>query len=559
MSNRALTMMMGIVAALIVVVGVAFVALLAISGGDDDDGGRPADPGGNDDGGHSSSGTGSGICNSESLITFGGDPISQLDPIQLRDEGTAEYIVEIFGGLVTLDLDLQVQPDLAEKWDISPDGKTYTFTLRNNILFHNGRRVTAEDVKYSLDRASDPANNSPVASLYLSDIVGFDERFRGSATELSGVKVIDERTVQIDIVEPASFFLAELTYPVAYVVDREQIENDPNNWTRHPNGTGPFKLKEFQPAEKIVLVRNDNYHLGAPLLDEVVFELAGGSIFTRFENDELHIGAVPAGEIDAIRAGSSELSDEYRPANRMAVGYIAFNTDKAPFDDLKVRQALAMAVNREQINQVLFFDTSRVADGILPPEMPGYTESVASLPYDPEKARRLLAESKYADDMPRITLTFGGSAGDSPATLVAMQDAWQQNLGIEVEIQSVDAAAFLRELRRKTFQMFATGWAADYPDPEDFIDKLFASDSEQNEQGYSNPEVDALLAEARYEPDAVRRDQLYAEAEQIIIDDAAIIPTFWPVEHLLVKSCVEGWASLSMVVPRYRFIDIKPE
>lgn len=559
MSNRALTIMMGIVAALIVIIGVAFVALLAVSSGDDDDGAGPADPGQSEDGNSSSPSSSSEICSSDRLITFGGDPISQLDPIQLRDEGTAEYIVEIFGGLVTLDLDLQVQPDLAEKWEISPDGKTYTFALRDNILFHNGRRVTAEDVKYSFDRATDPANNSPVASLYLSDIVGFDERFRGDADELTGVKVIDERTVQIDIVEPASFFLAELTYPVAYVVDREQIEKDPRNWTRHPNGTGPFKLKEFQPAEKIVLVRNDSYHLGAPLLDEVVFELAGGSIFTRFENDELHIGAVPAGEIDAIRAGSSELSDEYRPASRMAVGYIAFNTDKAPFDDIKVRQALAMSVNRDQINEVLFFNSSRVADGILPPEMPGYTESVASLAYDPERARQLLAESKYADDMPRITLTFGGSAGDSPATLVAMQDAWKQNLNIEVEIQSVDAAAFLRELRRKTFQMFATGWAADYPDPEDFIDKLFASDSEQNEQGYSNSKVDQLVADARYEPDTVRRNELYAEAEQIIIDDAAIIPTFWPVEHLLVKSCVQGWTDLSMVVPRYRFLDIKPE
>jgi ABC-type oligopeptide transport system substrate-binding subunit len=161
--------------------------------------------------------------------------------------------------------------------------------------------------------------------------------------------------------------------------------------------------------------------------------------------------------------------------------------------------------------------------------------------------------------MPRITLTFGGSAGDSPAVLEALQSAWKENLGIDVELQAVDSAAFLRELRRKTFQMFATGWAADYPDPEDFLDKLFASDSEQNEQGYGNAQVDALLKEARYERDTTKRNAIYARAEQMILDDAAMIPTFWPVEHLLVKPCVKNWPDLSMVVPKYRFIEIKPE
>ena len=560
MSNRALTLMMGVVAALIVVVGVAFIAILAAGSGDDDDGGsRQSSPDGNNKSGGSSSSAGSAICEGNSLITFGGDPLSVLDPIQVRDEGTAEYMVEIFGGLVTLDLDLKVQPDIAEKWDISPDGKTYTFTLRNNVVFHNGERVTAEDVRYSLERAADPKNNSPTASLYLSEIVGFKERFTGKAAELSGVKVIDNKTLQIQILEPAQFFLAELTYPVAYVVQKSQVEKDPRNWTRNPNGTGPFKLKSFQPAEKIVLVRNDRYHLGAPKLDEVVFELAGGSIFTRYENNELHIGAVPAGEIEAVKAGSSPLSAEYRPSKRMAIGYIAFNPSKAPFDDPKVRQALTMAVDRELIADVLFFGATRVADGILPPEMPGYTESVKALPFDAARARQLLSESKYARNMPRITLTFGGSAGDSPATLEALQSAWKDNLGVDVELQAVDSAAFLRELRKKTFQAFATGWAADYPDPEDFLDKLFFSNSEQNEQGYASKEVDDLLLQARYERDQKKRTQLYAQAEQLILDDAAIIPTFWPEEHLLVKPCVKGWANLSMVVPRYRFIEIKAE
>jgi oligopeptide transport system substrate-binding protein len=557
MSNRALTMMMGFVAFLILAIGIVFVVVIASSGGDDDSA-SPASPGRT---ATPKSGVSSGkICEGNTLINpLGADPASVLDPIQVRDEGTSEYIVEIFGGLVTLDLDLKIQPDLAKSWDISPDGKTYTFKLRDNAVFHNGRRVTAQDFKYSLERAANPANNSPTVTLYLGDIVGLKDRFNNKAQEVSGIKVVDETTLQITIVEPADFFLAELTYPVAFVVDKEQIDKDARNWTRKPNGTGPFKLKEFTPAEKIVLAKNERYHLGAPKLDEVIFELAGGSILTRYENNEVHIGVVPGTEIESVKGGSSPLSKQYNPSPRMAVSYLAFNIRQAPFDDLKVRQAMAMSVDRENINEVLLFGTQRVADGILPPEMPGYDASVKSLAYDPAKAKQLLQESRYNGKVPRIILTYAGQGGDAPDILQAIQAGWKTDLGIDVELQASEYSAYLRELRRGTFQMFSAGWAADYPDPEDFIDKLFASDSPQNEQGYKNTQVDALLKQARTERDRNKRFQLYREAEQKILDDAAIIPDFWPVEHLLVKPCVKNWPNVSMTVPKYRFLEIDPK
>ena len=561
MSNRTLTLMMGGVAALILLIGVAFVVVIASSGGDDDGGSQsspdkkdkpktPARPNAN----------AGKICDGNTLINpLGADPASVLDPIQVRDEGTSEYIVEIFGGLVTLDLELKVQPDLAKSWDVSSDGKTYTFKLRENAVFHNGRRVTAADFKYSLERAANPANNSPTATLYLGDIVGFKDRFNNKAQDVAGIKVIDEQTIQITIVAPADFFLAELTYPVAYVVDKEQIEKDARNWTRKPNGTGPFKLKEFTPAEKIVLVKNERYHLGAPKLDEVIFELGGGSILTRYENNEVHIGLVPGTEIESVKSGKSPLSQQYKPSPRMSVSYLAFNIRKAPFDDLKVRQAMAMSVDRENINEVLLFGTQRIADGILPPEMPGYNESVKSLKYDPVRAKQLLGESKYAGKVPRIVLTYAGAGADAPDILQAIQAGWKESLGIDVELQASDYTAYLRELRKGTFQMFAAGWAADYPDPEDFLDKLFASDSPQNEQGYKNTEVDTLLKEARHERDRTKRFEIYRQAEQKILDYAAIIPDFWPVEHLLVKPCVKNWPTVSMTVPKYRFLEIDPK
>ena len=557
MSNRTIPILMGFVAVLILAVGVAFVVLLAAGGGgDDDDDGLPSSPDDNGDSGDDV--VLEGFCEGPYLITFGADPASILDPIQVRDEGTSEYVVEIFGGLVTLDLDLQVVPDLAEDWDISPDGTVYTFHLRDDAVFHNGTRVTAQDFKYSFERAADPANASPTATLYLSAIVGLEERFQNEANEVQGVQVIDEQTLQITIEQPRDWFLAELTYPVAFVVDQRQIDSNPRGWTRSPNGTGPFRLVEFNPGEQITLVRNDSYHLGRAKLERVIFDLAFGSLLTAYENNEFHIGGVPPIELSAVQAGSSPLSADYRPQPRMSVGYLAFNLEAPPFDDLNVRKALAMTVDRERINEVLFYDTQRVADGILPPEVPGYDESVSSYGYDPVEARRLLDASNYAGNMPRIILSFSGAGGDAPTTLQAIQENWRTELGIEVELQATEYSAFLRELRRGTFQLFSAGWAADYPDPEDFIDKLFADDSPQNEQSYSNDEVQALIEAARAETDTERRFQLLRDAEQLILDDAAVIPTFWPIDHLLVKPCVANWPGVSMTVPKYRYIEIDP-
>ncbi len=554
MSNRMLTLMMGMVAFLILVVGAVFVVALA-GGGDDDD---PA-PGSSDD--ERPRSNGKGICSGNSLIVPGSDPASVLDPIQVGDVSTSEYVVEIFGGLVTLDTDLKVQPDIAQSWDVSNGGKTYTFKLRDDVVFHTGnaRRVTAEDVKYSIERAADPANASPTVRAYLGNIVGLRDRYENKAASVSGVKVIDDRTIQIDLIEPSDYFLSELTYPVAFVVDRQQIEANPRNWTQKPSGTGPFKLAEFKPAEKIRLVRNDRYHLGAPKLDEVVFELGGGSLLTRYENDEIHIGYIPASLLDSVKDGSNALAKEYRPVPNMAVFYFTLNPQKAPFDDPKVRQAFALTIDRETLNSVLLYDAYRVADGFLPPEMPGYTESVSSYDYDVDRAKQLLAESKYAGNLPRIVLSYSGTGAAPGDLLVAVQERWQEALGVTIELQAIDSSAFLREQRRGNFQMHSDGWAADYPDPEDFLGKLFASDSTLNYTGYKNAEVDRLLLAARTEQDRTRRFAMYADAEQLILDDAVVVPTFWPVEHVIVKPCVQGYPNVSMTVPKYRFVEIKAE
>ena len=570
MSNRTLGLMMGAVALLIVAVAVVFVLVLSGGDGDDDSGttdsareaserddttdtARETD--GEDDD-RERAVSGAGICSENRLVTFGDDPATVFDPIQVGDASTAEYTAEIFGGLVTLDLDLNVVPDIAERWEISDGGLVYTFFLRDDVVFHDGRRVTAEDFKYSFERAADPANFSPTVLDYLGDIVGIRDKFNGRTDEVSGVQVIDEYTLRIELERPISYFIQQLTYTVAYVVDQEQIARDPDGWTRQPNGTGPFRLKVFRPLEEIVLIPNDRYHLGPPRLDEVVFTLAGGSLSTRFQNDEIHIAVVPAVELAGVLSGESELAEFYRPAPQLAFFYLGMNVNEPPFDDPLVRQAFALSINREAINEVLFFDAAIVADGIVPPTLPGYSEAITSYPYDPERAAELLAQSRYANDMPRIILTFSGGGGDPPDNLQAYQQQWREALGVEVEIEAIEWSAYLRELRRGELQMYSTGWIADYPDPENFVGKLFASTSRLNHSGYSNDRVDALLDEAATLQDQEARYRLYHQAEQIIIDDAPIIPTFWTVGHYLVRECVQNWTDPGTIVPKYRYIEI---
>ena len=187
-----------------------------------------------------------------------------------------------------------------------------------------------------------------------------------------------------------------------------------------------------------------------------------------------------------------------------------------------------------------------------------YSESVRAYKFDPAKAKLALSDSKYATNMPRIVLNYGGGGGNSPDLLVAMQQGWEEVLGVKVELQAVEPSAFLREQRKGTFQMQSDGWSADYPDPENFLGKLFASDSQLNYTRYKNAEVDSLLQQARRETDRTKRYALYIQAEQKILDDAVVIPTFWPVEHVLVKTCVKNYPTTPMTTEKYRNVEIDP-
>jgi len=497
------------------------------------------------------------------LRLLGRDPLT-LDPACASDVDSANYIVEVFGGLVTIDRDLQIVPDIAEHWDVSDDGTVYTFQLRRGVLFHNGdRQVTASDVKYSMERALDPDTQSTVAEVYLGDIVGVEEFIDGDADEVTGIEAVDNYTLRITIDAPKPYFLAKLTYPTGFVVDRRQVDGSTcfsdTNWQRHPNATGPFKLKEWDLGQRIVLEPNSRYHLGAPLLGRVEYTLGGGSAITMYENDEIDVTGVGLNDIERVRDPAEPLNAEFHEAPRMDIWYIGFNVEKPPFDDPKVRQAFAHAIDKDKLIEVVLLDAVVEADGILPPGIPGFNEELQGLDFDPEKARQLLAESKYGGpaglpDMEIASSGRGASVGPVSEAILAM---WEDNLGVKVSTRQTEFATFLSDLRDGEYQIFEMGWVADYPDPENFLKIQFHSGSSNNYSQYANPDVDRLLEEADTETDEATRMSLYQQAEQIIVNDVPWIPLFHDKFSVLIKPYVEGYTLPPFVIPRMRYVQIE--
>jgi ABC-type transport system substrate-binding protein len=471
------------------------------------------------------------------LVLSGSEPVT-LDPALSGDAGSHEYIGKVFSGLVRMGSDLEVQPDIAERWEVDNGGTAYTFFLRQNVTFHDGRPVTAQDIAYAIERACDPATGSNVAGSYLGDIVGALDKLDGRAERVSGVQVLDDHRLRLRIDAPKPYFLAKLTYPTAFVVDREQVEGAPSDWWMEPNGTGPFKLTAYG-TDAIVLTANEDFYRGRPALDEVTYRLSGGGAVGQYERGEVDVAPVSSADIDRMLDPNNPLHDELVVVPSLDTFYVAFNVTMPPFDDEKVRLAFAHATNKGALADIVLNKMVEPAAGILPPGLPGYDADLEAVPFDLDRALALLDESKYAGDLPPVTYVVSGQGGPS-ALEEALAESYRQSLGMEIEIQATDWPQFLEGLNERRFQMYLLGWVADYPDPENFLDLLFHSQSAYNHMAYSDPEVDALLERARVEPDQGVRLALYRRVEEMLLWDAAWIPLYHGVDYQLVKPHVGG-------------------
>jgi ABC-type transport system substrate-binding protein len=551
MSNKLTLGIAGVAAVLIL--ALAGILVFVVAGGDDGDdnsatsgqnGDNGSDPGddGDDEGGEAGSGE---------LRLRGVDPLV-LDPAVAQDSASANYIVEVFSGLLRLDANLDVQPDVAERYEVSDDGTVYTFHLNPRASFQDGRPVVAEDVKYSFERALNPDTGSIVSENFLGDIIGARDVSRGRATELSGLRVVDDATVEITIDAPKPYFIYKLTYPTAFIVDERQITANPRRWTQKPNGTGPYELEEWRLGERIVLQAYERHHLGPPKLKTVRFELSGGSSLVAYEDGDIDVTGIGLDDLQRIQDPSDPLHDEYVETTQQLIDYIGFNVNVPPFDDVNVRRAFALAIDRQKIAEVILEDAIPVANGIIPPGVPGHTDEDKTYPFDPERARQLMAESQYADDMPEITLAESGAGATVGPTTEAIVQMWRDELGVDVRIQQAESGTFFSDIDQGRYQMFHLGWIMDYPDPENVLDLLFHGESRQNNTRYNNPEVNAKLEQARTEQDSEGRLRLYQEVERTLVEDAAWIPMFFDRSYILVKPYVQGFTLPPTVVERFR-------
>lgn len=553
--NRAILVILGIMAALVIGVGVLVVILVA-AGGDDGTNTQKQETPVDTDGDGESSGE---------LRLIGPEPIT-LDPHVTQDAASAVYIVEIFSGLLTLDTDLALQPDLAAEIPteenggkvVNGDGSvTYTFHLREGLLFHDRKPVFAENVKASFERAADPNTQSLVAEFFLGDIVGVTEKLSGAASQISGVEVVDETTVAITVEDDLPSFLYKLTYPTAFVIDTTQVENDPDNWTRRPNGTGPYQIDEWRFGERIVLKANPRYHLGVPNIETVRYLLAGSSI-TLYEAGEIDVAGVALDDLERIQDPNDPLNAEYHSGQRLSLDYLGFNTITPPFDDPMVRQAFAMAIDKEQIARAVYQDAIPVANSIVMPGLSSYSETVGAPEFDPDAALTLLEESSYGgpEGLPEITLAESGTGATSGPGTSAIIEMWRDHLGVDVGIEQAEAATFFQDVDQGRYQMFTLGWIMDYPDEEDILNIHFDSDSPNNNTGYENGEVDDLLRQALTETDMETRIELYQQAEAIILADVPWFPLFFDQYHALIKPYVNDYRIPASIVPRLRFITL---
>jgi oligopeptide transport system substrate-binding protein len=461
-----------------------------------------------------------GVVRDQALFLAAGEPTT-LDPAKWHG-GPNTIMGDLFSGLVKLDTNLQVIPDLAENWTVSPDGRVYTFELRQGVTFHNGKPFTAKDVKYSWERACDPNTESDTAETYLGDIQGVAQVISGDVTDISGVKVLDDFTLEVTLDEPKAYFPYKLAYVTSWIVDRETIDDIEDA----PNGTGPFKLVRHDEEEIIILARNANYYRGYVNLEYVVYLIYQGSPIRLYESGDVDMVYVDDDLVDRAEDPLDPLFGNVQPVAGLCTSYVVYDVTQPPFDEFLVREAFTKAIDKDRFNDVVEEGKGVIANGVYPPGLPGFNPNVQPIPFNPDEARASLDASSFGgpDGLPEIVLTIAGEGGDLyPADAILLQ-MWEEVLGITIVVEQIDYESFYDEIYAGNHgQLMSLGWCADYPDPENFADLLFHSGSEQNLSGYSNSELDALLETARSMTDVEARLALYQEIEQLIIDDMPVV------------------------------------
>ncbi len=465
------------------------------------------------------------------------DDVATLDPAIGYDWQNWSMIKSIFDGLMDyVPGTTELRLGLAESYEVSEDGLTYTFTLRDGVRFHNGREMTAEDVKYSPDRVTSPETQSPGAGFFGS-IAGFDAVMDGSADTLEGVKVVDDRTIEITLSRLDATFLHVMALNFASVVPQEAVEAAGLDFGKEPVGTRAFKLDEWTIGQRLVFAKNENHwREGVPYLDQITFKVGQEPIVAllRLQNGEVDVpgDGIPPAKFVEVMSDPAQ-AERVVEGGQPHTGYITMNTQMEPFDDVKVRQAVNMAIDKDRIVQIIN-GRAVPANQPLPPSMPGYADAYEGYTYDPEAARALLAEAGLEDGFE--TELYVMNTDPNPRIAQAIQQDLSE-IGIDASIQSLAQANVIaaggEADQAPMIRSGGMAWIADFPDPSNFFGPILgcagAVTGGWNWSWYCNEELDTMAAEADSIVDPAMTEERLAMWSDIytrIMEDAPWAPVF---------------------------------
>jgi oligopeptide transport system substrate-binding protein len=480
-------------------------------------------------------------------VNIGTEPPS-LDWSLATDHVSFNVIANLMVGLTEFDKDLKPAPVIAKSWDILDGGRRIVFHLRDDVQWSDGQKVRAQDFEYSWKRLLNPKTASEYAYT-LFDIVNAQEYNEGKVEDAAvvGVNASDDTTLAVQLRHPASYFLAVTTFEVTFPQRRDIIEKFESRWTDPGNiiTNGPFLLSSWKHENEIELRANPRFFRGKPAMDRVTMVMVNEKTTALAMYDQGQLDFLDNHSIPIFEKSQLAKRRGFKHVPQLRGYYYGFAVSRKPFDDVRVRKAFMLAIDRNVFPAILH-GGEQPAPSWIPPGMLAYNPKIG-LPFNPPEARRLLREAGYPDGkgFPPVVLGYN-TEEDHKMVAEAIQGMWQRNLGVVVTLENQEWKVYLKKLQNDPPHIFRLGWGADYPDPDNFM-KLFTANSGNNLTRWKNQRYDRLLEQAAEELDSKKRLKLYDEAQRILCEvDLPIMPLFWTAESTLLNPRFTGLELNSM-------------
>ncbi len=466
-----------------------------------------------------------------------------LDPALITDVQGGGIAAKLFNGLVRFNENLDIVPDIARSWQLSEDQMTYTFHLRHNVRFSNGRRITAADFRYSFERVLTPKTKAPLTWV-LDKIEGANDFLAGKSDSVSGIRVENDDTFVLKLEKPFGPFLSLLAMTTAYVVPREEVERLGQDFGTHPVGSGPYVIEEWKHGQHIILASREDYFEGRPKLNGLFYRVIPEDLtaVVEFETGHLDVLLIPVSE---YRRYTSDPAWRDLVFGRPGLNcyYIGLNCTRPPFNDVRVRRAVNMAIDRQHILNTVFEKRGVLASGPVPPGLwksRALTRDAAAYSYDPEKAKTLIREAGAEGAVIKIYI----SADPEVLDIIEVVQGYLAKAGLRAEITQLDWSAFKHAVNEGEPDAFWLSWWADYPDPENFLFPLFHSasvGSSGNRTRCVDPVLDRLIETAQSTMNERQRYHLYRDAENRIIKNAPWIFMWHRADYFVVQPWVKDF------------------